>query len=130
MQKATMRPNLLFWLQAYSLHSNNLSMSFFFIQIYVKCCHIFLGFLVMQTLYANKVFSIPSSTLNIWEFAARIYCGNLPQYFAVAICCRNLARAFYVCNQILPCICKQILFICKQNFFYESKTFLFKSFLF
>ena len=86
MQKATMRPNLLFCLQAYSLHSNNLGMSLFFIQIYVKCCHIFLGFLVMQTLYVNKVFSIPFPALNIWELVVAICRESLPWEFAVRVC--------------------------------------------
>ena len=94
MQKATMRPNLPFCLQAYSLHSNNLSMPFFFIQIYVKCCHIFLGFLVMQTLYVNKVFSIPFSALNIWEFVVTICRESLPWEFAAVFCRGYLLQEF------------------------------------
>ena len=99
-----MRPNRLFCLQAYSLHSNNLSMSFFFIQIYVKCCHIFLGFLVMQTLYVNKVFSIPFSALNIWEFVVAICRSILPWLFAAGIW-RGLFECVKVpipAHQVLP----------------------------
>ena len=60
MHKATLRPHLLSWQQAVPSesykYSNNLRMSFFFIQKSVKRCHIFLDLLVMQTLYINKGF--------------------------------------------------------------------------
>ena len=61
MNNATMQLHLLFWSQAVlsesSKHSNNLKISFFFIQKSVKRCNISLVFLVMQTLYINNVFT-------------------------------------------------------------------------
>ena len=61
--KATMPLNHLLWRQAVLSeswkHSNNLRMLFFFIKNSVKGNHVSLGFLIMQTLYINNVFSIP-----------------------------------------------------------------------
>ena len=63
MHKATMQLHLLFWQQAVfsesCTHSNNLSMSFFFIQKAVKHCPISPGVLVMETQFIHNVFSIP-----------------------------------------------------------------------
>ena len=60
--KATMRSHLLFGQQAVvsesCKNSNNLRMSFRFIQKYVKRSHIFFGYLLIQTLYINNAFSI------------------------------------------------------------------------
>ena len=60
MPKATLRSHLLFWQQAAlsesCQYSDNLKMSFFFVQKSVKRRHISLGLLVMQTLYINNGF--------------------------------------------------------------------------
>ena len=81
--------------------------------------------------------STPSLVLHIWEAAVEICSKNLPWLFAAVICSRNLSWLFAarICRGYLPwvfcirkriqfCICEQMLFICKQTFFYmRAKLF-------
>ena len=93
MHKATMRSHLFFWKEAVlserCKHSNNLRMSFLFVQYSVKDCRISFGLLAMRTLYINNYGTslLPYVDNTLWYFRIFAPFAVTLYGFKITLCC-------------------------------------------